>query len=475
MGLWTDVANAWSHAFEPVSLPGYYPQPKQETASALADEVGELLYGGAAGGGKSYWIRHDAVLFCLNHPGAHVGIVRRTMPMLKQTHLTPLRTIADGLAVHNRTESTWTFANGSVLRLLSLQHEGDEQNYKSVEFDRLYFDEVTELIEDMYTYMLSRLRSSFAGWCQACNQFGHKVTSIAVSNPEGVGFAWVKRRFVKPRATDLAPGQEMPEAYKPWKPPLPDGSGPGRPRVFVPATIFDNPALLKANPEYVLQLKAIPDARKRKALMDGDWDAMDQVPGALFSLSAIGDYRVHAAPDSLARVVVGYDPATTFTEQSDETGIIAAGSMGGQHYVLADKSGHFSGPEEAARSCILLAAKLGADRIVYETNQGGRYVESALKNALQYAQQNGHWSGPPPRIVGVHAKRGKALRAEPVAVLYSQGKVHHAAPLEELETQMTTWTPESPSSPDRLDALVYAITYLGDRRPVTGGGILNAW
>ncbi|WP_164702078.1 terminase large subunit domain-containing protein [Modestobacter sp. KNN46-3] len=463
--VWDLVADAFDPS--PPVLPDYEPQPKQQIAADLVFRVSELLFGGAAGGGKSYWLRNDAVLFALTHERVHIGIVRRTLPMLKQTHLMPLTAICNGIAKHNRAELTWTFPNGSVIRFISLTHIGDEQNYKSVEFDRLYFDEGTELAEVQYTYMLTRLRSSFGGHCDACNQRGHRTAAIMTSNPEGVGYAWVKRRFVAPRPADLGKGQGKPEPFVPWQPPLPDGT-PGLPRVFVPSTLMDNPALLASNPDYVNRLKSMPDDRKRKALLEGDWDAMDQVPGALFSLTNIEAHRAHnGAPESLARVVVGYDPASTFTDTSDETGIVAAASAQAtrprQLYVLADRSGHFSGPEAAARACVDLAAAVSADVIVYETNQGGDYVKSALMAALRHAVKEGRWTGPLPKVLGVHAKRGKALRAEPVSVLYGQGQVHHVGPFDELEAQMTTWTPDAPNSPDRLDALVYAITHLENK------------
>ncbi|WP_375425485.1 phage terminase large subunit [uncultured Friedmanniella sp.] len=430
-------------------VPGWKPQPKQLIAQDLADDpdIFEMLYGGAAGGGKSFWIRNDAVRFALRHSGAHVGIVRRTMPMLKQTHLGPLRDICRDLAVHNRTESTWTFSNGSVIRFISLQHDGDEQNYKSVEFDRLYFDEVTELAEAQYTYMLSRLRS----------QHGHPVTAICVSNPEGVGYAWVKRRFVSPKPADLAENQEQPKEFVPWRPPLPGGGGFARSRVFVPATVYDNPALLAANPNYILQLQSIPDARKRKALLDGDWEAMDQVQGALWSLSQIEPDRVAHAAD-LYRVVVAIDPAGTTGPYADETGIIAAGrGYDGHGYVLADASGKFD-PGAWARQALDLYIQLQADAIVVEktAGAGSDSLIYVLTTEAQAMVREGKLTMLP-RFVPVHATRGKATRADPAAQLYRNHAVHHVGEFPELEEQLTTWVPSSSNSPDRLDALVWAL------------------
>lgn len=448
MGLWDTLADQLEAATaEPKPL--WTPTPKQQACIDAADSAFETLYGGAAGGGKSHYISHDAAQYATDHPGAHIGIVRKTLPMLKQTHLLTLRPLLHDLAKHNSTEGTWTFPNGSIIRFISLSVAGAEQDYKSVEFDRLYFDEVTELTEPVYTYMLTRLRS----------KHGHKVAAISASNPEGVGFRWVKNRWVTPpKVARPTPGQV-------WHPSLHNGE-PGPARVFVPATVHDNPHLLAANPEYVRQLEAIPDPRKRAALLYGDWAAMDQIPGALFDLTNIEANRAEA-PETLTRTVVAIDPAVTFTDTSDEFGIIAAGKgPDGRVHILADKSGRFGSPDAAMQAVVAAAEKYDADAIVYEANQGHDFIKSGLKHAGAGNR----------KIVPVHAKRGKALRAEPVSVAYSQGKVAHALKgLTVLEEQLTTWTPETVKSPDRLDALVYAVAHLLGTTQRAAVPILDAW
>lgn len=448
---------------KPKTVPGWNPQPKQQRARDLVARVLELLYGGAAGGGKSYFIRCDAVEFALNHAGAHIGIVRRTLPMLKQSHEIGLNEITHGLAKHNRVENTWTFENGSVIRFISLQHEGDEQNYKSVEFDRLYFDEVTELSETQYTYMLSRLRS----------KNGYKVAAICCSNPEGVGFAWVRRRFVAPRADDLLADQPMPKEYEPWAPPLHNGQ-PGPLRVYVPASVYDNPALLAANPDYIQQLEAIPDARKRAALLHGDWNAMDQLEGALWNFEVIENHRVASIPTNVdvIRKVVAIDPAVTSGPNSDETGIqlVVKGMQEltengkkkriAHFYVLEDASMRAPGPDWAKRA-VQLAYDHKAD-LLYESDQGGDAIKELL---IQAAKDLGL---PRPTILSVRAANegSKATRAQPVVGLYLQGYVHHVGYHGALEEQMTTWIPElTKKSPDRVDSLVYAVRHLS--KPVS--------
>lgn len=186
---------------------------------------------------------------------------------------------------------------------------------------------------------------------------------------------------------------------------------------------------------------------------------IDDVEGALWTLAQIEDGRAQE-PNDLARVVVAIDPAVTSGDESDETGIIAAGitddswcphcgPTNSPHiFVLDDVSGRMS-PDSWCRRAIGLADRLGADRIVAEVNNGGDLVETVLRSVDPSASYR-----------AVHASRGKRVRAEPVAALYEQNRVHHVGSLATLEDQMTTWTPDDKKSPDRLDALVWALTAL---------------
>ena len=158
--------------------------------------------------------------------------------------------------------------------------------------------------------------------------------------------------------------------------------------------------------------------------------------------------RVQKSP-ALVRIVVAIDPAVTSNADSDETGIIAAGlTADGHYYVLDDKSLRAS-PDTWARQAVNLYHDLKADKIIAETNNGGDMVISVIKQVDMAVP-----------VQKVTATRGKQLRAEPVSSLYEQGRVHHVGYFEQLETQMCEWTPLSKESPDRLDALVWAITEL---------------
>jgi phage terminase large subunit-like protein len=173
---------------------------------------------------------------------------------------------------------------------------------------------------------------------------------------------------------------------------------------------------------------------------------LDDIPGALWTRAMFDDRRL--APD-LRRAVVAVDPAVSAHEESDETGIVVAGvGIDGRGYVLADRSCRLS-PDGWARRAVGAYAEFKADRIVAEVNNGGDLVEHTLRTVERAVP-----------FKKVHASRGKAIRAEPVAALYEQGKVTHVAPFDDLEDQLCGWTPESGESPDRLDALVWALTDL---------------
>jgi phage terminase large subunit-like protein len=178
------------------------------------------------------------------------------------------------------------------------------------------------------------------------------------------------------------------------------------------------------------------------------------VPGALWAVDNIDAGRREHAPN-LVRVVAAIDPAVSSHEGSDETGIIVVGKDGREQphaYVIEDLSGRYA-PNEWALRAINAYHRHGADRIVAEVNQGGQLVENTIRMV-----------DPNIPFTAVHASRGKYIRAEPVAALYEQGRVHHVGNFPELEDQQTSFVPDidrgKMGSPDRLDALVWGVTEL---------------
>ncbi len=176
-------------------------------------------------------------------------------------------------------------------------------------------------------------------------------------------------------------------------------------------------------------------------------EVLSDTPGALWKLDLIDLSRVAGHPE-LIRVVVGVDPAASSNDSSDETGIVVAGiGVDGHGYVLDDVTLRGT-PGEWAGAAVRAYRATQADRIVGEVNNGGEMVGFTILTV-----------DPNVSYKAVHASRGKQTRAEPIASLYEQGRIHHVGTLPALEDQMTTWIPGM-RSPDRMDALVWALTEL---------------
>jgi len=178
-------------------------------------------------------------------------------------------------------------------------------------------------------------------------------------------------------------------------------------------------------------------------------ELLEDVEGALWSRTMLDNGRVNDAPHPLSRIVIAIDPAVTAEEDSDETGIVVCG-VGGfeQHgYVLEDLSMK-AAPQEWATVAVDAYHRWRADRIVAEVNNGGDMVEHVIRTVDQTVSYR-----------KLHASRGKRTRAEPIAALYEQRRVHHVGMFGKLEDQLCTWV-QGDSSPDRLDALVWGLTEL---------------
>lgn len=185
-----------------------------------------------------------------------------------------------------------------------------------------------------------------------------------------------------------------------------------------------------------------------------DAEILDDAPGALWTRRGLDENRVASAPP-LCRVVVAVDPAVSTGENANESGIVVCGLADDGHaYVIDDCTGVYT-PDQLARQVQAAYRLYSADRVVVEVNQGGALVAAVLRSVNANLP-----------ITEVHATRGKYVRAEPVAALYEQGRVHHVGAFAALEDQMTVFTPERLNtgvSPDRVDALVWGMTHLFDR------------
>ena len=209
---------------------------------------------------------------------------------------------------------------------------------------------------------------------------------------------------------------------------------------------FDNAANL--SPAALLQLRdRYEGTRMGRQELYGE--ILDDVEGALWTNALIDSTRVKEAPE-LTRIVVAIDPAVTTGENSDSTGIVGVGKgIDGHAYVMHDRTTRDT-PAAWARRAIQLWHDMGEiGTIVGEANQGGDLIEATLR-AIE----------PNVPYRKVNARQGKRLRAEPIAALFEQGRVHMVGTFPELEDEMTGWLPDSGYSPDRLDAMVHAIADL---------------
>lgn len=213
---------------------------------------GEVLFGGAAGGGKSYGQLIDALIFALKYPQSKQLILRRTYPELEKSIIrTSLELYPRDLAVYKSQGHIWTFSNGSFIEFGNCENEKDMYRYQSAEYDIIRFDELTHFTEAIYIYLISRVRGT--------NGYPKQVKSS--TNPGGVGHSWVKERFIDP------------------VPPMAVNKTEAGTRIFIPSKVDDNVFLMKNDPEYKERLKNLSE-NDQKALLYGDWN-LDE--GAYFN------------------------------------------------------------------------------------------------------------------------------------------------------------------------------------------------
>lgn len=218
---------------------------QQKFINATATEV---LFGGAAGGGKSYGQIVDALLFALKYPGSKQLILRRTFSELEKSIIrTSLMLYPKEIYSFNSSSHTGRFTNGSYIDFGYCASENDVNQYQSAEYDVIRFDELTHFTEFQYVYLISRIRGS--------NGFPKQIKCS--TNPGSVGHQWVKARFVDPA------------------PPNTEFRGKdGLTKIFIPSLLNDNTFLMTSDPSYRARLEALPE-RDRKALLYGDWNIFD--------------------------------------------------------------------------------------------------------------------------------------------------------------------------------------------------------
>lgn len=235
------------------------PQPKQ--AEFMCRNEYEVLYGGAAGGGKSDAIVIEA-LRQVGNPNYRGIIFRKTFPQCRELIIKSQRyyKAAYPRAKYNGSEHYWSFPSGARIYFGSMPNSTSYLNYQGLSFSYIAFDELTHFTLDEYQYLLSRNRADGEGL---------RVYVRATANPGGIGHGWVKDRFIT-----AAPAGEVIKA----KETISDNEGNPieveRTRVFIQSSVFDNKELMRNDPNYIANLAMLPEAQ-RNALLYGDWDSYE--------------------------------------------------------------------------------------------------------------------------------------------------------------------------------------------------------
>lgn len=252
-------------------LPIKKPQPKQEEfLRANAKHIG---FGGARGGGKSEAVRIKAKLLAVRYPGIKILIVRRTYPELINNHIRILRQELIDVAKYNDNNKILTFINGSTIQFTYCSADRDLDRMQGIEVDVVFFDEATQLSE----YQMKALTACIRG----VNSFPKRAYYTA--NPGGVGHSYIKRIFIDKQYE----ADENPDDY-----------------VFIQSLVTDNTALMRENPDYIEQLKALPEKLKR-AWLYGDWNIFE---GQYFE-----EFRM--SPDIMMCSKSGVDPDTALKQR----------------------------------------------------------------------------------------------------------------------------------------------------------------
>ena len=383
-----------------------------------------LLFGGSRSG-KSFIIirqiiiralkcnsRHLIVRFRFNH--AKQSLWHDTMPKVLELCFPGVK------PVQNKTDWFYLFPNGSEIWIGGLDDKDRTEKILGNEYATIFVNEASQIEWAAYSMLLTRLAQNTP-----------LVNRIYIDCNPPATTHWIYKVFIK----NINPDTEKhlnKELYSHM-------------RLNPDDNIENLPG------DYIESVLGTLSDRQQKRFRYGEF--LDDVEGALWTWEMIEKNRVDELPE-LVRVCIPVDPAVTANDASDDTGIIpVAKGVNGHFYVIGDYTGKYT-PEQTARRIATAYDDHKADCIIAEVNNGGDYIRAVIElvgGEMPYED--------------VHAARGKFTRAEPMALLYSQGRVHHYGNYAKLEDEMTVWVPQSGmKSPNRIDALCWGLHYLiGDQ------------
>lgn len=410
--------------------------PKQEKANEiLASDATHIALGGGGRSGKTFVLVRAVIIRAIKEPNSRHAIFRfrfnslkasvvlDTLPKVLQLCFPELPSISSML---NKTDWYLKLPNGSEIWFAGLDDKERVEKILGMEFATEYFNECSQIPWQSVVMALTRLAQKTKTL---------RIKAYYDFNPPSKKH-WTYLRFIEKKNPDTGNLYSDPFNY-----------------AFFKINPDDNKENLA--PEYLKSLDDLPE-RARNRFKLGMF--ADDSEGCLWSEELLAVNRKLGQQGTLPewlRIVVAVDPSGCRGEEdfrSDEIGIIVAALGDDSHgYVLEDLSGRYS-PEEWGRVAVDAYERYSADTVVGEDNFGGDMVRSIV-----------HAANPSVPYQSVHASRGKIIRADPVAQLYEQGKVHHVGYFPEMEDQMLAMTTAGYTgikSPDRMDALVWAITYL---------------
>ena len=398
---------------------------QKQATKLLASGAKHVLFYGGSRSGKTFLFVYTIIIRALKAPNTRHAIFRLHFNHAKQSIFNEtipnvLRLCFPNLPVtYNQVDCTVTFHNGSSIVVGGLDDKERTEKILGLEFSTIYLNEASQIPFSSFQLAQTRLAEKSS----LHNKFYIDCNPPTKSH-------WIYKFFIK----KIDPVSNLPHKQP------------------------DNYVNMRLNPEgnrqnlsddYIEDVLNNLSERQRRRFKDGEF--LDDNPYALFKHENIDAQRI---PDARGlryeRVVVGVDPAVTSADSSDDTGIVVVGIRDSHYYVIADYTCNAS-PLIWAGEVVKAYHVHQADRVIGEVNNGGDLIETTLRTV-----------DPSISFKKVTATRGKAIRAEPIAALYEQGKVHHVGALTDLEDQMCEWVPNDPkaSSPDRMDALVWAITEL---------------